>query len=179
VAAAGGLRQREALVDEAGEIEAWAGALLRVLRGDGGRRGGGDGVDHRLGIGQHALRVGEQVAVDVRETGHALLGEGACWGHAQQCDDKEQAAGKRHGRASCRAVAMSASMRRVAMASARVRPWLRIAIGRPAAAAMRAKRKPDQTMSEDPATSSASDSCRACCASATRWRGTFSPKNTT
>src|SRR5690606_41999769 len=44
VAAAGGLRQREALVDEAGEIEAWAGALLRVLRGDGGRRGGGDGV---------------------------------------------------------------------------------------------------------------------------------------
>src|SRR5690606_1874283 len=73
----------------------------------------------------------------------------------------------------------SASSLSMARSSARVRPRLRIATGIPASAAIRAKRKPDQTISDEPTTSIASLACRAAVASSTRTRGTLSPKNTT
>src|SRR5689334_11819707 len=64
----------------------------------------------------------------------------------------------------------------VANSSPRVRPRLMIAIGMPRAAAWRTKRNPENTVNEEPATSSASASSTKAYACATRSFGTLSPK---
>src|SRR6476469_9577966 len=66
----------------------------------------------------------------------------------------------------------------VARSSPRVRPRLMIAIGMPSAAAWRTNRYPEYTVSDDPATSSASAPSTSEYASSTRAFGTFSPKYT-
>ena len=60
-----------------------------------------------------------------------------------------------------------------------MRPMLSAAIGLPASAAARAKRKPEKTISDEPITSIASARASASIAAVTRSRGTLSPKNTT
>src|SRR5690606_34313840 len=59
--------------------------------------------------------------------------------------------------------------------SARVLPRLIAATGNPSWTALRTKRRPDSTISEEPTTNTASLACNASMACATRGRGTFSP----
>src|ERR1051326_4099380 len=66
-----------------------------------------------------------------------------------------------------------------ARASPRVGPTLTMAMGMPRSAARLTKRKPDQTASDEPATSSASASSTCSIATATLRGGTASPKKTT
>jgi hypothetical protein len=75
VVAACGTRHCELLADEGAQVEVRPGAQVAVFGGDAGRWLVRSGVDEGLAIGQDALHLAEEFAVDLRQAGDAGFGQ--------------------------------------------------------------------------------------------------------